>query len=274
MTLNVLKVNEKISMACSLLYVSLELLSTSIHAQLNKPLGVLIMFNKTMSSFRLAALGVAVAGSMMAAQQAAAEVEVAASAAVSSMYLWRGIDLGVKYDETTGEKTSSGVPAISGDITVSAAGAYAGIWGSSGDATLGTEYDLFVGYGGSVEDFTYDVSLWAYTYPEDDALDTFGQASDLVISLGFGPVAFTYYDSLQGGYAYYTLGASMDQFSAKLGYSDPGEGDDTYTHLDLGYAYNENLSFTVSKMLDSDDGAGVDEDTLFVVSYSLPIEMK
>ena len=219
------------------------------------------MLNKTMSSFRLAALGVAVAGSMMATQ-ATAEVEVAASAAVASTYLWRGIDLG------------SGTPAVSGDITVSTAGAYAGIWGSSGDTATGSEYDLFAGYGGSIEDFSYDISLWAYTYPSNNALDTFGEASDLVVSLGYGPVAFTYYDSLQSGSAYYTLEAGYEEFSAKLGYSDPVADDSTYTHIDLGYAYNDNLSFTLSKMIDSDVGSGVDEDTLFVVSYSLPIDIK
>lgn len=221
------------------------------------------MLNKTMSSFRLAALGVAVAGSMVATQ-ANAEVEVAASAAVASSYLWRGIDLG------------SGTPAVSGDIVVSSAGAYAGIWGSSGDTATGSEYDLWAGYAGSVEDFTYDVSLWTYTYPSNDALDTFGQLSELIVSIGYGPVAFTYYDNIAGGtgYEYYTLSAGYEAFSAKLGYSDPGGDDDTYTHLDLGYAYNDNLSFTLSKMLDADDGAGVDEDTLFVVSYSLPIDIK
>jgi len=84
------------------------------------------MFNKTMSSFRLATLGLAVAGSMMATQQAVAEVDVAASAAVSSMYLWRGQDLG------------NGSPAVSGDIVASTAGAYAGIWGRGGDSATGT----------------------------------------------------------------------------------------------------------------------------------------
>lgn len=216
-----------------------------------------------MSTFRVAALGAAVAGSMLATQ-ANAEVEVSASAAVASAYLWRGTDLG------------GGSPAVSGDITISTAGAYAGIWGSSGDSTLGSEYDLYVGYGGSVEGFSYDVSLWAYTYPGNSDLDTFGQASDLVISLGFGPVSFTYYDSLQSSYAYYTLGYGYEEFSATLGYSDEAGDDDTYTNIDLGYAYNDNLSFTLSKIIDLDDGATLasDDDTLFVVSYSLPIDIK
>ncbi len=222
------------------------------------------MLKKKMSSLRIAALGLAASASLMAAQQAVAEVEVAASAAVASAYLWRGTDLG------------GGSPAVSGDITVSTAGAYAGIWGSSGDSALGSEYDLFVGYGGSIEDFSFDISLWAYTYPGNDELDTFGDASDLVISLGFGPATFTYYDSLQDGRAYYTLSAGYEQFTGLVGYHDEAGDDDTYTHIDLSYAYNDNLSFTLSKIVDLDDGSTMasDDDTLFVVSYSLPIEVK
>ena len=54
--------------------------------------------------------------------------------------------------------------------------------------------------------------------------------------------------------------------------ADPA-GDGDYSHLDLGYQYNDNLSFTVSKVIDTDDDTQED-DTLFVVSYSLPIDLK
>ncbi|MBK8972126.1 MAG: histidine kinase [Hahellaceae bacterium] len=196
------------------------------------------MFNKSLTSFRMAALGLAVAGSMMTTTQVMAEdaVEVAASAAVSSMYLWRGQDLG------------NGSPAISGDVTVSTAGAYAGVWASSGDTAFGSEYDLYVGYGAEVEGFSFDVSLWNYNYANepgtdgsDEELDTFGALTDLVISLGFGPVTFTYYDNVAGntGSEYYTLEAGYEKFSAKLGYSDTEAEDSDYTHLDLTYAYND-----------------------------------
>lgn len=224
------------------------------------------MLKKTMSSFRLAALGLAVSGSMVVAQQASAEVEVSASAAVASAYLWRGIDLG------------GGTPAVSGDITVSTSGAYAGIWGSSGDTGFGSEYDLYIGYGGSVGDFSYDISLWNYNYPGQPEFDTFGQLSDLIISIGYGPVAFTFYDNIAGfsGYSYYTLSAGYEAFSAKIGVSDEPTPNSSYTNVDLGYAYNDNLSFTLSKIVDLDDGSTLasDDDTLFVVSYSLPIDIK
>ena len=57
-----------------------------------------------------------------------AHAEVAASVGVANMYLWRGMDLG------------NGDAAVSGDLKYKhKSGAYAGIWGSSGDATNGNE---------------------------------------------------------------------------------------------------------------------------------------
>jgi uncharacterized protein (TIGR02001 family) len=72
----------------------------------------------------IALAGVMTAG-LAAVSTAQAEVEVSASATVASMYLWRGKDLG------------NGAAAVSGDLTVSASGAYAGVWTSSGDTSWG-----------------------------------------------------------------------------------------------------------------------------------------
>jgi uncharacterized protein (TIGR02001 family) len=233
------------------------------------------MLKKTMSSFRLAALGLAVSGSLLTAQQAAAEVEVAASVAISNMYLWRGNDLG------------NGDPAISGDIKASMAGLYGGLWASSGDSASGTEWDAYAGYGGEVEGFSYDIMLATYVYPSNQVQDdTFGDLSEIIITLGFGPVSFSYYDNIAGanGYEYYTLSASVDKFSAKLGYHDPEPSGTQATHLDLSYAYNDNLSFTLSQIIDTPDDAncapgfsvysGCDDDLKMAVSYSLPIDLK
>ena len=210
-----------------------------------------------------------------------AVAEVSASAAVANMYLWRGIDLG------------NGSAAVSGDPIYSVGGAYAGIWVSSGDDTLGNEYDYFVGYGGEVGDFSYDVSLWNYNYsdgsfekPFDVSNDTTGDLSEVIITLGYGGVSLSYYDNIAGstGYSYTTLSGAIGKFSATVGYHDFDEAgpteSDSMTHLDVSYAFNDNLSFTASKVVSQDcdkDDTGctgtVDEDVKFVVSYSLPIEM-
>lgn len=242
-------------------------------------------FSKTLIASSVAA--VMAAGVMAPAQ---AEVEVGASVGVASTYLWRGYDLG------------TGTPAVSGDLNVSASGAYAGIWGSSGDTAAGTEFDLYLGYGMSFGDFSFDLSVWNYNYPTGagylDDEDTpeleetnFGDLTDVVLSLGYGPVAVTYYDNVAGasGYSYATLGLDLGSFSFLVGqhFEDTPE----LTHFNVSYAYNDNLSFTISAPIGSNDGdviidedtgvqevidgvpqfLSVDEDPMFVVSYTLPL---
>lgn len=233
--------------------------------------------SKTLIASSVAA--VMAAGVMAPAQ---AEVEVGASVGVANMYYWRGQDLG------------NGAAAVSGDLNLSAAGFYTGVWASSGDSSAGTEYDLYMGYGGSVGDFSYDVSAWTYVYPtsggkgliEDDDAGTPGTLSELVLSFGYGPVALTYYDNVAGGtgYSYLTLGASFGSFSFTYGMHDQADFDgDMPSHFDIGYAYNDNLSFTLGIPVDEgsetfDDETGLptgytlaDKDPVFVVSYSIPL---
>lgn len=223
------------------------------------------MMNKKVLASAVAASAIA-----LSAVAPSASAEVSASVGAANMYYWRGIDLG------------NGDAAISGDLTVSAGGLYAGVWGSSGDASAGTEYDLYVGYGGEAGSFTYDFSLVNYNYPSattmgvdqfgeevvlDDSPDI-GDLTEAVVSLGFGPVAVTYYHGLEDldEYWYATVGASFDKFSVTYGLHE-----DDFSHLDLGYAFNDNLSFTVGVPVDDVDGA-YDDDPKFVVSLSLPIE--
>lgn len=206
-------------------------------------------------------LASAVAASVFSAP-VMAEVEVAASVGVASAYLWRGMDLG------------NGSPAVSGDIVASSGGAYAGIWGSSGDDASGNEYDLFAGYGTELGAVTVDISVWNYLYPDlGDSEGTFADLSEIILSVGFGPVAVTYYDNIAGatGYTYLTVGAEFGAFSATYGTTSNDDSDDDYAHLDLGYSYNDNLSFTLSQVVDQDDNEGVDDDLNFVVSYSIPL---
>lgn len=195
----------------------------------------------------------ALAISTVAAQ---AQVDVSASVGVANMYYWRGLDLG------------NGDPAVSGDLSISAGGAYGGVWASSGDAAAGTEYDLYAGYGQSFGDFSVDLSAWTYTYPSAPFESDPGDLSEVVLSLGWGPIAVSYYDNVAGaaGYWYTTVGASFDDFSVTY-----GEHEDGYSHLDLGYAYNDNLSFILGVPVDDVDGI-YDDDPKVVVAYSLPIE--
>lgn len=218
---------------------------------------------KTMKTLLATAIA---ASSVMIAVPASAEL--GASVSLATAYLWRGQDLG------------NGSPAISGDIVYSAGGAYGGVWGSSGDDSLGNEYDLFVGYGAEFGDFSVDISVWNYIYPDagngDDfgaSSDTFGDLSEVILSVGFGPVSVTYYDNVAGanGYEYITLGAEFGAFGVTYGMTSNEEDENDYGHLDVSYAFNDTVSFTLSQVIDQDDNEGVDDDLNFVVSYSLPI---
>lgn len=217
------------------------------------------------------ALATAMTAGLAATATTQAEVEVSASASVANMYLWRGTDLG-----------GPGVPAISGDLSVSAGGAYAGVWTSSGDTTNGQEYDLFVGYGLEAGEVAVDVSYWSYLYPgaaSDDVTDL----HEIVASVSaMGASLGVYYnleqdEDTETDYIYTTLGYGFDKFSATYGmttFSDTEDKD--YAHLDLSYAYNDNISFTFSQVVSADvdeDKGGMDRSPNVVVSYSLPIEL-
>ena len=217
------------------------------------------------------ALATAMTAGLVATTTAQAEVEVAASAAVSNMYLWRGTDLG-----------GPGVPAISGDLNVSASGAYAGVWTSSGDTTNGQEYDLYVGYGLETGDVALDISYWTYIYP-GAAGDDIADLHEVIASAAFkGASLGVYYNIDQDeddktDYFYTTLGYEYNQFSATYGittYSDTKDSD--YGHIDVSYAYNDNISFTYSQVVSADldeDEGGMDRSPNIVVTYSLPIEL-
>jgi len=210
-----------------------------------------------------------IAGTVMALSAIApvANAEVSASVAVASTYLWRGQDLG------------TGTPAVSGDLTYSRSGFYTGVWVSSGDTALGTEYDLYAGYGAEVGGLSVDLSVWTYVNPNEptgvDHTDTFGDATDVILGLGYGPVSFTWINDVDTtDINYFSLGYSFSSFSLTYGGFVTDRDDvSEYSHLDLTYSYNDNLAFTLSQVVDNDFDAEyeIDDDLKVVVSYSIPL---
>jgi uncharacterized protein (TIGR02001 family) len=193
---------------------------------------------------------------------------VSASVGAANMYYWRGLDLG------------GGDAAVWGDLKVSGGGFYGGVWASSGDdvgymvtedlevvaESGGQEYDLYVGYGGSAGDFRYDLSVWSYAYPTVEIAP--GDVGEVVGSIGYGPVTFTYYEGIWDleDYNYMTLAATFGDFTVKYGVHE-----DDLAHVDLSYAFNSKVSFTLGKVIDDVDGFYNDE-VKFVAALSLPIE--
>lgn len=209
------------------------------------------------NKFKLSSIALASAmamGAMALPTTASADVEYSAS--IATMNLFRGTD-------------ASDSTAMSGDIKYSIAGAYVGAWAVSGLAGAGTGYelDLFVGYGGEVAGFGYDVSYWDVDLPQVKGAKSY---TELDISFSFKGASFLYAMGMNSGAknTYMNLGYSIDKYSAAIGMSDDG-ANGKYSHIDLSYAATDKLTYTVSKA--TDDGAGVNEEMKIVLSYALPI---
>src|SRR5690606_32090352 len=83
----------------------------------------------------------------------AVQAEVSASAAVANNYIFRGLLMG------------SGTPAVSGSLDYAhESGAYAGVWGTSGDTLAGDEYNVYFGFGGEASGLSYDLNVLTYVY--------------------------------------------------------------------------------------------------------------
>lgn len=210
-----------------------------------------------------------------------ASAEVGYSATLSSMYLWRG------------QNVSDGATALSGDIKYSHdSGFYAFGWMSSegvsgtvkSDNTTtpavgnsdGGEVDLGLGYSGKAGPVAYDISYYKFWYPEEDKNNgtNFDDAgAEYVIGLTFEPVTFkAYIDAKDSNdYNYYTLSGSIGKVGLLYGLSDSKTADSDYSHFDISFEASDKLSFTMSTPVDVDSGSGVDKDSLFMMSYSLPI---
>jgi uncharacterized protein (TIGR02001 family) len=183
----------------------------------------------------------------------AAQAEVSGGAAIASSYLWRGFDL------------SAGSAAVSGSLDYShESGLYAGIWGSSGDDTAGTEYDLYGGFGGEVGDIGYDIGYVNYKYPNSVT----AEFEEIYVGLSYGDFGITVYDNDDADYTYVALSADLGDFNITYGdWSTDG------SHIDLTYGTGD-LAFTLSQASGADyAGSSAKEETQFVVSYSIPLDM-
>lgn len=201
---------------------------------------------------------------------AIANAETSASVAASNFYLWRGQNL------------TNGAAAVSGSLDYShQSGMYAGVWTSSEmntDTTSRSEYDLYIGYSGESGDFSYDISLWSYQYPEDTGSDDFGDLSEAIITVSLHDFSFSYYQMLanetpgikESENQYLTFSYQMDKLDFTIGtFVVNSEADNT--HLDLSYAANEEVTFTISKLIDAP--TAIDDDLLVNVTWSKTFDL-
>jgi uncharacterized protein (TIGR02001 family) len=231
----------------------------------------------------------------VAASPAMADVE--ASAGVANTYLFRGVD------------QSNGKAQVFGDLTYRTdLGIYTSIWGSTAEASQ--EYNLIAGWAKDFSGLVLNIGAINYVYPKNDLADDFGAESEGFVGIGWNGLEAYLYKNVasahrdKNGFLYFATSYSYKKFSGTLGYAQNDrissrsgykDGEYSYLHLDLTYAFNDNLSFTFSQMLDRDakaDGqkykdstfadlaesdpryADIAEgDMLFVVTYSLPLEI-
>lgn len=210
----------------------------------------------------------------------AADAGMSASAAVSNFYLWRGLDV------------SGGAAQVSGSLDYKhESGAYAGIWGSSAWGSdvngpigyAGPETDLYIGFSGSAGGLGYDISAWEYLYNEDNNLVTgdYGDSdlSEFVAKLSFAGVGLGVYfgNDAAGGadYEYVTLDYTFGAFNVLYGtWMVDAPAADESSHLTVAYAVTDNFKVTFTKGMQDTVGSAYDEDILFHLAYSLPIEIK
>jgi len=219
---------------------------------------------------------IAGAGATASSNAIAYEPGVSAGVEISNMYLWRGLDLGAP----------NGIPMIAGSLEVdSGAGFYAGTWAASGDNEAGTELDLYAGYAMDLTDeVSFDIGAVTYMYPSqdrsDDEFGDFGDLSEIYLGLSGYGFGLDYYNNIAGGSGYQYVNASygFGPFSAAVGHHDFDDNADDLvgedmTHLDLGFAFNDELSFTASTILDSDTDENVRRSTLLQVMYTKSFDL-
>ena len=206
---------------------------------------------KTIMKFTTAAL---LAMGMMTSVAQAEDVSVGGDIGVYTQYMWRGM-----------QQTASS--SVQGDLGVdSGMGLSANVWFAS-LAGPSTEFDFTVDYSGEVGDVGYSIGAIAYTYLNAAA----GNANEVYLGLGYGPVSATYYYAVSGSwkkdaYLDVALGHSVGGFDlgANFGFylprSTDAQGNATafpttkneLGHVDLGISKDVELSgitFTPSFMV-------------------------
>ena len=216
-----------------------------------------------------------------------AQAEWSANASVTNNYIWRGLT------QSTNE------PAVQGGIDyASESGFYIGTWASNvqyaADDVFSYEHDIYFGYAGETETFSYDVGYLYYNYDEEAEFD-FGE---IYASVSVGNFSVTGYllanteaDEAEGqnfdfGSTFYIstdYGVEIKEgieLGLHLGYHD-GDFNEAFNGVPGSYfdysisIAKDGFSFTVTSTNLADAGAdGLDNDSVkFVVGYGVDFEL-
>ena len=157
------------------------------------------------------------------------DLEVSANIGMVTEYIWRGWNLN---DDLSAQ----------GGFDLSYGGFYAGTWGGT-DKALGTEIDIYLGYGGTIGDkFTYDVGIVQYRYPGADT-----KVKETHVTFGYDFLSLTYHDG-EDDYNYVELNASFDineKMSVDLHYGREDAGNWNYNDYQVTFNYQIDDSYRV-----------------------------
>ncbi|KQW35198.1 TorF family putative porin [Rhizobacter sp. Root404] len=123
------------------------------------------------------------------AEDPAAPFPLTANISLTSNYKYRGQDQG------------NNKPAVQGGFDWSANGFYIGNWNSSiGFTNAGVEMDFYAGYKGEItKEFTYDVGILQYYYPQKDKTVDFN-TTEIYGALSYGPATLKYSHTVSKDY--------------------------------------------------------------------------
>lgn len=187
-------------------------------------------------------------------------VELSANGGLVSEYVFRGVP------------SSDGSAAAQGGLDLNwDAGFYLGTWGSSVDfdGSDGIEVDLYGGYAGEYEDFSYGIGATYYTYTDQADDDYF----EFNLSGGWKWFGVEYaageYDAPGGeiDYDYWAVTAEYEGFYAKYG----SLGDDLFDDVDADSfeaGYTNTLSVDGNDLFDYSISYVYSEDGLLIGSSS------
>jgi len=221
------------------------------------------------------ALTSVLATSAFVSTQASAVEGLSANVAATSNYLWRGLE------QTDGDA------AISGGIDYAIdSGFYAGAWASNASwGDMKTELDLYLGYGGDInEDVSYDLGYIYYAYPdsiadENDFSEIYASISTAGFTFGLAVLA----DSEAGGdggefgdsvYANIDYAIALESGAEVTLHVGDYSGDFSTESTDFGVSVSkDSFTFGVSKVSFDDSVSAGEDDLKFYVSYAVDFDL-
>lgn len=212
------------------------------------------------------ALGIG-AGMLSVPAISQAEDGISSGMNVSSMYLWRGLDL------------SNSAPAVSGNVDYSIAGFTLGTWASSEGLSGSYEWDIYASYSMEFGGVGLTLGYIEYMYPEagDDMSKT--DFSEYNVGVSFADFELAYFLNTQSDDSYVSLDYSMDKLGFHVGSASAEADDFSYIDAAVSYSMSDAASVTVSKiMADSPTAANLGtltgrtaDNPMVVFSYDIPL---